>query len=431
MSDVDYAAARLLDRRQVPALHEGAPPPVIDVVVGRQPVFERSRQVVGYELLLRPAATAHVPLEHADQITAEMVFSTVSIGVERLADHKLMLCRANRAVLSGLVPVLLPPQRTVVVVAYSPRDDPTLLSGCARLVDEGFSLCLELSPAAAPADALLEMARWIRVDFSVWPRAEISMALLRFHGRRLLLAAGIESDDDLAHATMVGFDRFQGYHLARPRPVASRVLDPGRLDLLRLALRLGSTDTPVADLEAIVKQNPALTEHLLRLASGGAGRGLYRPVRTVREALVVVGWLRLQAWVSLLIIAGHVGRWQEGTTDALARARLCELVASSTHCADPETAFMAGLVSSFGELLGLPTAELLDQLPLDVAVKEAVVAHTGPLGDLLADVVDYREGRHGEATRAGVPEAVFAACALKALEWALTVGADMEGLAPR
>ena len=67
--------------------------PALDIVVGRQPIFDRDRSVFGYELLFRtlsgPSA-AEAAGSLGDQMTADVIFTSVTIGLDRLVGNKML-----------------------------------------------------------------------------------------------------------------------------------------------------------------------------------------------------------------------------------------------------------------------------------------------------------------------------------------------------
>jgi EAL and modified HD-GYP domain-containing signal transduction protein len=196
-----------------------------------------------------------------------------------------------------------------------------------------------------------------------------------------------------------------------------------------MAARLLDRECPVAELVEIVRSDPAMTQQLLQLAGIGASDGMRRSVHTLHDALVLVGWRRLQSWVMLLLITGKARTSEEGIATALTRARMCELVASTVGDALAERAFTAGMISCFGVLFGLPLVTIVQSLPLDDELRSAVLTGEGPLGALVADVTAYLLGRPEEATRAGVDEATLSAAALQALTWAVEMTSVFEAAA--
>ena len=104
---------------------------------------------------------------------------------------------------------------------------------------------------------------------------------------------------------------------------------------------------------------------------------------------------------------------------ALARARMCELVADAVDRSLSPAAFTAGMIASFDVLLGMPLEEVLRYLPIDDDLRSAILESEGPLGQLLADVADFQLGRPEESTRRRLEDPVISSAALDGLLWAV------------
>jgi len=404
----------------------------LDVVVGRQPIFDRDLAVFGYELLFRPVsvlAIADAAGARGDQMTADVLFGSVSIGVERLVGGKQLFCNGSRGVLTGEVPVLLSPDQTVIEVLESVVPDAEVLAGCRRLRDRGFTLALDDVSVFADAEPFIELASIVKIDIQATAPEDLARLVERCRRPGIaLIAEKVETIADLSRCMALGFDYYQGYFLARPCLVPGRTLDAGQVAKLRMAARLLDGECPISELEDIIRTDPAMALQLLQLAGVGAARGLARTVQTIREALVLVGWRRLQSWVSLLLIGGREQATEEGLTTALARARMCELVAETTDPSLAEVAFTAGMLSTFDVLLNVPLEDVLQDLPLDERLCRAILCAEGSLGWLVHDVADYQLGRPEDATRSGLNDAVLSAAAFEALLWAVKMTSTLAEL---
>ena len=193
---------------------------------------------------------------------------------------------------------------------------------------------------------------------------------------------------------------------------AGTLRDQMAADVIFNAVTIG-----IAELEDIVRRDPALSLQLLQLASIGATGGMCRTVRTLRNALVLVGWRRLQSWASLLLIGGKGHASEEDLTTALMRARMCELAASFLDRSLTEAAFTAGRFSAFDVLLHVPLEDTLRDLPLEDDLRRAILETDGVLGELVADVTDFQLGRADQAIRTGVADSVLSHTSLEALIW--------------
>jgi c-di-GMP phosphodiesterase len=420
-----------------------------DVLVGRQPIFDAKRDVWGYELVLRgpdqPGASGEPGDAGAngsgangsgDLLTSRVLFSSLQVGVDRFVGDKLMFCDVSEEVLAGDIALLLPPERTVLEVSTHALVGPASVShaaeGCQRLVDEGYTLALDEFSWFEGAGDLLDLFCFVKVDprRAGAPAVAEAVEYCRDHDVRVL-AQSVDTEGELGQSEAVGAHLFQGYLLSTPQPVPGRVMDPSEFTKARLAAALLEPDAGVEQVEALVRADPALSLQLLHMAGIGACGGMRRTVSTVREALVLVGWRRLQAWVSMLLLSGGKGISEESMTTALVRARMCELLGWQIEGGRTEMAFTAGMLSGLDVLLGLPLADVLRDLPLADDVRGAVLHHEGPVGSLVADVIDYQLGRPDSATRAGLSDTSMQSACFDALAWGIemTTGLDAAGLA--
>jgi EAL and modified HD-GYP domain-containing signal transduction protein len=77
------------------------------------------------------------------------------------------------------------------------------------------------------------------------------------------------------------------------------------------------------------------------------------------------------------------------------------------------------MLSSLDLLLGVPLPDVLRDLPLDEELRRAVLEADGPIGELVADVVDFQLGRPEDATRSGLADAILSSASLEALVWSV------------
>ena len=399
---------------------------VIDVVVARQAIFDRSGDVYGYELLFRPiqgGTGAGVRID-GDLMTSTVLFSTVSIGVERLVGAGYIFCNADRGLLTGAVPVALPPDRTVLEVLETVAVDDDVVAGCRRLVALGFRLALDDFTWREGAERLLELADIVKIDLRLVPPAELPALVARCRRYGVaMLAEKIETAEEFATCLALGFEYYQGYALERPRTVPGRAIDVSSPGRWRAAASLLAGDLEVGRLERILRTEPGMTYQLLQLAGIGANHGTRRKIRTLREALILLGSRRIRSWISLLLLVNSDSTPTEEVTTALARARMSELLAELVLPELAGLAFTAGMLSALDVLLEMPIEDILQALPLDDELREAAFGDATPIGRLVRDVVDHLSARTDRPHRTAVAAQDFDLAASRALAWALEAAA--------
>jgi EAL and modified HD-GYP domain-containing signal transduction protein len=392
-------------------------------------VFDRSFNVIGYELLFRPTERQrHVVVDLDDDqqalgdlMTAQVLFNSIEIGVDRLAGDRLVFCNASRGTLVGDIPIVLPPERTVIEVLESVIIDAEVMEGCEQLVDQGFRLALDDFTWFEGAERLLAMASIVKIDLTLVVPDELPALLDRCRSYGVtLLAEKIEDRQQLDYCDSLGFEYFQGYLLSRPQLVQGRGnrVDASRLAILRIAEHLWDPDARISTIERFVRADPNLCVQILKVASIGGAHGMKRTVRSLYEALILVGSRRLQAWVTLMLLVGHDTAPEETLSTALVRARLCELLAEQVSPKLGDEGFATGLLSCLDLLLGVPVAAALAELNIDEEVESAILRYEGPLGAVLAEARFLQTGEHVPQRRTGLNTTDFQVSYLEAVAWA-------------
>jgi c-di-GMP-related signal transduction protein len=408
---------------------------VVDVVVGRQPIFDRDLRVIGYELLFRTIEgdDRTIASLDGDLMTSEVLFSSQNIGIHRLVGNKLMFCNADRGLLTGRVPLTLPPEQTVVEVLETVTLDDEVLAGCRALVDLGFRLALDDFTWFDGAEQLLELVWMVKIDLRLSTVAEVKALYDRCRPFGvLLLAEKVETAEELALCQQMGFDYFQGYVLERPSLVPGRTLDATSLGRVRLAAHLLSSEVDLDELESIVRTEPGMMLQLLQLASVGSRDGTRGAIGSLRQALVMVGERRLRGWAALLTLVRLGSANVEDFAVALARARMCELLAARTDPSLASFAYTAGLLSAFDRLLGVPIEDVAPMMSLDDELRRAAFDRIGPVGELVREVVRFENPNEAEPSRMDVLDPSMHTASVQALMWAVEACVGWEdGLARR
>jgi len=370
-------------------------------VLARQPIFDRRLEVLGYELLVRTQALM-APLDEAqrEELTAAILtMSALSAGPASLASDKLLFLPASKGMLTGEVPLVFPPDRTVVVVRQPLMANEAVLVGVKNLLSLGYGIALSDFRWYQGVESILEFASYVKLDLSLMDTKvddveAIRQGLARFKGLGVwTIAQGVEGWDRLEECTALGFDCFQGYLLSRPQIVqGSKALAPSHMANLRLAGALADPEGSIKAIEEIVQSDPALGYRILQVASAGASHGMRRSVRSIQEALTLIGWNRLRAWVTLMLITEPRSTPQETVATPLIRARLCESLARYVDPGLQSVAFTTGLLSALDVLIGMPVEAILAELPVDDEVRAAILGWEGLLGQILSEAIFLQMG---------------------------------------
>lgn len=402
--------------------------PPATAVVGRQPILDREEEVAGYELLFRPLPTSEsaddpeAPDEFdSDQMTNEVIFSALGIGIERLTGGKDVYCNADRGVLTGRIPISLPPKQTVIEILETVEIDDEVIAGCRALKRGGYRLAADDFVWRDGVERMLELVDIVKIDVQAMSLDAVASLAERCrpYGAKLL-AEKIETPRELAAARALEFDLYQGYHLGRPKTIVGHSLGASRLGVLRLSNVVLDDNVDFKKIEEILRGEPELTYQLLQLAAIGRFGETGRQVKGVRQALVWIGLNRLRGWIPALLLR-PAGRAVDSNLPAvLGRARMVELLANRFYPEQSDLAFTAGMVSAFDLLLGVPPEKLSGMLELPPLIRQAAFDRDDPIGALVGIATDYEtRGTVPIGSGLGIDRSLLAHTAARAFAWAM------------
>jgi EAL and modified HD-GYP domain-containing signal transduction protein len=384
-----------------------------NVVVGRQSVHDAESNVVGYELRFDGIDLSQTP---DGGLSSHVVFEALTIGMDRLIGDKMLFCDADRDILLSERNMTLLPLRSVLQVTAECASDPEVETRLRVLRARGFAISVD-DPAA-----LSGVAGIVRVDANQISPDELPALAERIHARRARAHIyGMQDADQLKEFARAGFDYFQGYAMEHPSARTAELAAPSDIARAHLASTMLSPDVDFADIENVLRSEPGMAYQVMQLASVGSLGETRRRVSTLRDALVLAGTWRIQAWVALLLAQPTTRTADGGVIASLVRARAVEVLAVARNPRDARLGFAAGMLSSFEELLQVPAEELSRSLPLSDELREAAFGGYSPMGRLVSDVSEFLHGANKTLSWSGADLVTIKSAVATAYQWAVQV----------
>ncbi|MDQ4041905.1 MAG: HDOD domain-containing protein, partial [Actinomycetota bacterium] len=350
----------------------------MDVLVARQPILDGGLQVAGYELLFRTPGASVAAVTESERATSQVIVDAIAeIGLGPLAAGHPAYVNVSRELLLQVRPLPLPPERVVIELLEDEPVDAELLTVLRDTVRAGFTLALDDFTYRPELEPVLDLAHVVKLDVLALGRDGVLDQLAHLRGRDVrLLAEKVETHDDFAFCHMAGFHLFQGFFYARPEVMRGRGVPAERLGTVRTLSEIKSSGGSFERLEQAIAHDAGLSYKLLRYANSAFARSR-APVRSVRDALVRLGARNVQQWATVLVLAGIPDRSPEIVTTGLLRARTCQLLCLDGGAEVGDQAFTVGLFSVLDALLDASMDEVLELLPLDAAIADALRIRAG------------------------------------------------------
>ena len=344
--------------------------------VARQPIFDRTQKVYGYELLFRDGLenSFSAEPEFASRSTLD---SSLLFGLNTLCDGRLAFVNCTRDTLLKDLITLLPPEQAVVEILETVEPGDRVIAACKRLKAAGYLIALDDFAPNDPRASLCDFADILKIDFRATRIEERAGLMRRFGTGRKMLAEKLETPQEFRQARDMGFTLFQGYFFRRPEVLMAREVPASKLHYLRLLEMVCRIELDMRELEKTIKQETAICYRLLRYLNSPLF-GFSLEITSIRHAMAILGERELRRWIRLVItVSGAEQKCSELVLTALGRARFCELL--SPLIKSQSDLFLMGLLSVMDAILEVQMDVVLAQVPVDKEIKAALLGQVGVL----------------------------------------------------
>jgi c-di-GMP-related signal transduction protein len=364
------------------------------VTVARQPILDRTGQVVAHELLYRHNLDATSCTDRSDSVGARTLNDAMlSVGLDALTCGLPAFVNLTHQLLLGGAGTLLPREIAVLEIREDIPVDDEVVQICRKLHADGYALALDDFVAGSAHEALVPWVRYVKIDVLDTPPGEWKALAKRFSARKIKVVAEKVETIEVSEATReAGYDYFQGFYFCRPRTFAATHLPARRLAYVQLLAALNRPDLGFDELENLVKHDLSLSYRVLRSANSAAF-AIHREVTSIRTALVLLGFDQIRKWASVWAIAGLSGGEAPAAVSlALVRARSCERIGELVGGSDTAGLFLLGLCSLLDVILRQPMEVALTDMPLPTPVREALLGASNSTRTALDAIVAYERG---------------------------------------
>jgi EAL and modified HD-GYP domain-containing signal transduction protein len=352
-----------------------------DIFVARQPIFDKYQKIFGYELLFRSGLENFFDQKlDIDFASSKTLLDTLLLfGIDQLTQGKKMFLNFSKKVLLSEVALALPKEQLVIELLETIQPEPEVVTVCRKLKDNGYVLAL---------------ADIIKVDFLLTKGHERKEVIRRSGDKRIkYLAEKIESYDEYKEAVDIGYTYFQGFFFCRPLIVSGKDVPSYKLNLFQALQELNQSYMDVQKIESIIMRDVSLTYKLLRFINSAAF-GIPGEIRSIRQALLLLGVVEVKKWMSLIVLS-QIGSDspEELLTNSIVRAKFCETIADQTKLKYRKyDFFLMGLFSFIDIFLNRPMGEILAELPIAGDIKDALLGVPNELRQVLDLIIMYEQG---------------------------------------
>ena len=397
----------------------------MQVYVARQPIFNKKKEIYGYELLFRGGMSNFFPDIDGGTATSTLLSNSFfTIGIEELTGSRPAFVNFTQDLLLHQVPLMFPSETVVIEILEDVEPTEDLIDACKHFGEKGYYIALDDFVYRPDLEPLMALADIIKIDFRETSFEKVADCVKKSSGYNVkLLAEKVETNEEFWKALEMGFDYFQGYFFSKPEIIGGKDISSAQMGLLQVMAEANKEDFEFREVEAVILRDVSISYKLLRYINS-VYFGIIQDISSINQALVLLGENGTKRFLSLIAMAKLASdKPDELIRASIVRARFCESLGNISHSdIDRSGLFTLGLFSKIDAILDDSMENLMKKLPLSNSIKDALIYGEGELKDYLRLAACYEVGDWGGVSdSAGVlslKEEEIPPCFTGALNWA-------------
>ena len=403
----------------------------MDVYLARQPIFNRMKQIYGYELLFRDGLSNAFPNIDGNTASSNVLSNSFfCMGMEQITGGTKAFINFTQELLVQKIPLLFPKESLIVEILENVIPTDAVILACREIATAGYLLAMDDFIYDSTLEPLIEMAGIIKIDIRMTPGDQAKAILDRLSGYAVkFLAEKVETYQEYETYMEMGFDYFQGYFFSKPQVLKAHDISTSKISLLQIMAEVNRDDMQILAVDALISRDVSVSLKLLRyINSPYYSRG--QEISSIRQAVLRLGEAGIRRFIPILFMSAFAeDKPNELIRASVIRARFCELLwrNTNTRLRGPEL-FTLGLFSLIDAIMDESMDTLLDKLPFSKNISNALLSNTGEMSEYLNLVRAYETGnwitvsRHADII--GVDKNQVPALYWDAVVWADTLVAS-------
>ena len=388
----------------------------------RQPILDRNRKLVAYELVYFQDASSLYNKRDARVANTIVTFFN-ELNTESFLGGKDCFLSFTPNLLMKNVPHVFDVKKLVIQIEENILVNPEARDIFLKYKEKGYRIAVVGFEFNRTFMNVLPDIDIIKVDFSTDDKDNIEALckLAKSLGKKLA-AYGINSSESRELALFYDCDFYQGESVSEMVSTKVHKMEHLQSNFFRLMAALSKEMPDFDEISKIISLDVTLSYSLLKLVNS-AYFSLPNKVKEVKQALTILGLGQLKQWVYLLSFSDDGGVSDELIKTSFLRAVFCQELSQFIPKANfsRQDAYLLGMFSTLGVLLEVPIESAIEQLPLSDELKDGLVGTPGFSADLLELCISYEKGKWGDvgsiAKSLGVSEEIIKEKYLNAVEY--------------
>lgn len=368
----------------------------MNIFLARQPIFNRDKNVIGYELLFRNGYDNVYGGVDGNEATLQVIANSFyEFNFKSVSDDKKVFINFTEKLITEEIATILPNDNVVIEILETIEPTKEIINACKKLKERGFILALDDFVFDKKYTELIKLIDIIKVDFIISKCSERKKIfdLLKINKEIKFLAEKVENIEEYNEALDMGYSYFQGYYFSKPVIMSAQSIPSNKYTTLEIFKLINKKDFDFAELEALILKDVGLSYKLIKILKSSA-YCIKNEINSIKYAIAFLGEKEIVKWLYVALLNDLKGNnSNELIKISLQRARFCELICNSNNYKEKAfSAYMAGLLSVMDAILNCPMEAIIKDLYISEEVKDGLIKEENIINSILKLSISYGRG---------------------------------------
>ena len=363
----------------------------------RQQIKDTKGNVVGYEILYHGENEAFGTDNSSsnDFAAADTIYNFLTENTAKVFKGSLNFMTFTTMLLMKKTPRLFDKSELVIQIDDSVIIHPLAMHFVQQYAQEGYKIAVNEFQFAPRYLALMDNIDYIKInpqtsnDITIKNIVEIAHSM-----KKKCIATNIDSEDLYQKVVALNVDAVEGTYVAERMKTMTHSSAYLQSNFFRLMVEVTKDEPDVDQIERMIAADAGLTYGLLKMANS-VYFALRHRATTIHQAIMTLGLGQLKQWIYLLSASNADNQIDPNSEEFLKLSFMRANFSSElmNYAKDmpisKSDAYLMGMFSTLNYLVDAPLEEILTEVPVDEAVKGALLHHTGRCGKLYDLVLSY------------------------------------------
>lgn len=361
----------------------------------RQPIKNIESKVVGYEIMYYGANEAYGGDDANNIQAAEAIYNVLTQNSGKGLRASINFMTFTTTLLAKRTPRLFSKSDLVIQIDDSVIIHPFAMHLVQQYAKEGYRIAVNDFQFQPRYLGLMDYLTYIKIDLKSTSRqtAENILRVASSMNKRTILT-GVDTSELYDIAVELEPNGMQGAFVAEKMSNKAHRSSYLRSNFFRLVVEITKDEPDIDEVQRLISMDATLTYSILKLANS-VYFARRQKTTSVKQAIITLGLGQLKRWIYLLSYGDQsdedFSNSEEFLKLSLIRADFCSRLANElpSPLISQSEAYLLGMFSTLEYLIDAPMEEILEDIPMEDDMRQALLTHSGKLGDLLMLVIDY------------------------------------------